>query len=202
MRNNRKILAGVAIAVGLAVGTAFVYADPHGGFGPGAGGCAFNAGSGGGAMGRGMMGGDAMGSGMMGGAMGPGMMGNGGGYGPGAAAAGFDPAEHMEARLSFLKDKIKITSDQQAAWDAYATQVKAQGATMQAFHAQPPATAQTPAERIGQHADRAKLRAEQLKEMSAAVKELYAALTPEQKTVADRYFGGPRMSQNGYGRGN
>ena len=150
-----------------------------------------------------------MGPGMMGygGGYGPGMMGNGrgmmgGGFGPGAAAgAGF--TEHMDARLSFLKNELKITSDQQAAWDAYAAQAKTQAATMQAFHAQPPSTAQTATERIEQRAERAKLRAEQMKAMSAAVKDLYAALTPEQKAVADQHFGGPRLSQRGprgYGR--
>jgi hypothetical protein len=140
------------------------------------------------------------GPGMMGygGGYGPGMMGYGGGYGPGAGAA---PAvnidERMDARLAFLKDQFKITSNQQAAWDSYATQVKKQAADMQAFFSQDPATAQTPAERIEQRADRAKLRAEQMKAMSVAVKDLYAALTPEQKAVADRYFGGPRLSQAG-----
>ncbi len=210
MTNTRKILASVAVAAGLAAGAATVYAFPPGGFGPGAGGCAFyGAGPGaaawGGGYGPGMMG---YGPGMMGysggprGGYGPGMMGYGGGYGPGAAA-GVGPVEHMDARLSFLKDQLKITSDQQAAWDAYATQAKAQAATMQAFHSQPLPTAQTPSERIEQHADRAKLRAEQMKAMSAAVKDLYAALTPEQKAVADQNFGGSRLSQRGprgYGR--
>jgi len=229
MKNTRKILAIVAVAAGLAVGTAIVYAHSSGGYGPGAAGCTWGeAGASGGGYGPGMMGyGDGphggYGPGMMGygggprGGHGPDMMGNGGGYGPGmmgygagphggygtgtAAGAGF--VEHMDARLSFLKDEFKITPDQQAAWDAYATQAKAQAATMQTFHAQPPSTAQTATERIEQRAERAKLRAEQMKAMSAVVKDLYAALTPEQKTVADRYFGGPRLSQGGprgYGR--
>jgi len=203
MRNTRKILAGIAVAAGLAVGTAIVYAAPPAGYGPGSGGCAYGAGGGG--YGPGMMGG-GYGPGMMGygggprggygpgqrGGYGPGMM--GGGYGPGAAA-GAGPVEHMDARLAFLKDQFQITSDQQAAWDAYATQAKTQATTMQAFFSQEAAAAQTPAERIEQHADRAKLRAEQMKAMSVAVKDLYAALTPEQKAVADRYFGGPRLSQ-------
>lgn len=212
MTNTRKILAGVAVATGFAVATTMVYAAPPAGYGPGSGGCAYSgagpgmAGAGAwgsGAMGRGMM---AYGSGPRGG-YGPGMMG-GGGFGPGAAAGGGPAANmdaRMDARLSFLKTELKITSDQQAAWDAYATQAKAQAATMQAFHAQPPSTVQTATERIEQRAERATLRAEQMKAMSAAVKDLYAALTPEQKAVADQHFGGPRMSQagpRGYGRRN
>lgn len=204
MRNTRKILTGIAVAAGLAVGTAIVYAAPPAGYGPGSGGCAYGAGGGG------------YGPGMMGGGYGPGMMGNGGGprggYGPGqrggngpgmmggygpGAAAGAGPVEHMDARLAFLKDQFQITPDQQAAWDAYATQAKTQAATMQAFHSQAFSAEQTPAERIEQRADRAKLRSEQMKAMSVAVKDLYAALTPEQKAVADRHFGGQRLSQRG-----
>lgn len=208
MTNTRKILAGVAVAAGLAVATTMVYAAPPAGYGPGAGGCAFSGAgpgtAGGGPMGRGMM---AYGGGPRGG-HGPGMMGHGGGYGPGATAGGrpaVNMAERMDARLSFLKNELKITADQQAAWDAYATQAKTQAAAMQAFHAQPPSAAQTAIERIDQRAERAKLRAEQMKVMGAAMKDLYAALTPEQKAVADQHFGGPRLSQagpRGYGRSN
>jgi len=211
MTNTRKILAGVAVAAGFAVATTMVYAAPPAGYGPGSGGCAYS-GAGPGMAGAGAWGGGPMGRGMMGsgsgprGGYGPGMMG-GGGFGPGAAGGG--PAVNMDARmdarLSFLKTELKITSDQQAAWDAYATQAKAQAAAMQAFRAQPPSTAQTATERIDQRAERATLRAEQMKVMSAAVKDLYAALTPEQKAVADQHFGGPRMSQagpRGYGRRN
>lgn len=227
MTNTRKILTGMVAATGLAFATVTVYAAPPAGYGPGSGGCAYSgagpgmAGAGawgGGAMGRGMMayGGGPRGGygpGMMGqgggprGGYGPGMM-SGGGFGPGAAAGGraaVNMEERMDARQSFLKNELKITADQQAAWDAFATQAKTQAATMQAFHAQPPSTAQTATERIEQRAERAKLRAEQMKTMSAAVKDLYAVLTPEQKAVADQHFGGPRLSQagpRGYGRSN
>lgn len=208
MTSTRKILTGVAAAAGLAFATAMVYAAPPAEYGPGAGGCAWGSGP----MGRGMMGGGmgGYGPGMMAhgggprGGYGPGMM--GGGYGPGAAAGGGPAAnfgERMDARLSFLKSELKITPDQETAWGAYAAQARAQAAAMQAFHAQPSSAAQTPAERIEQHAERARLRAEQMKAMAAAVKDLYTALTPEQKAVADQHFGGPRLGQGGprgYGR--
>lgn len=196
MTTTRKILTGVAAAVGLVAATAFVHADPSGGFGPGG------------------WGGEHMGAGMMhqGGGYGPGMMGYGGphgGYGPGTAAgapcegfgpgatAGAGPVAHMEQRLSFLKNELKITPDQESAWNAYAGQAKAQATTMEAFHAQPPIAAQSPAERIEQHAARMNLRAKQVTAMSASLKDLYAVLTPEQKAVADRNFGGRRISQAG-----
>jgi hypothetical protein len=182
MRNTRNVLIGILAAAGLAAASAGVYADPPGGFGPGAGGCAFGAG-------------------MAGGGYGPGMTGGGprGGFGPGAAA-GAGPVERADARLAYLKNELKITAEQESAWDAYATQVKAQAATMAAFHAQGPSTAQSAAERIEQHAARMKLRAEQAQKLSAAVKDLYAVLTPEQQTIANQHFGGPRFGQAG-GRG-
>lgn len=232
MRHTRKILIGMLAAAGLAAAGTMVHADPPGGFGRGAGDCAFGAG------GPGMMGG-GYGPGMMGygggprGGYGPGMMGGGprgGGYGPGAGygpcgqggpgsaacdgtgprggfgpgAAGAGPAERADARLAFLKNELKITSEQEAAWDAYAKQAKIQVETMVAFHAQGPIAAETPAERIEQHAARMKLRAEQADTMSKAVKDLYAALTPEQKTIANQHLGGWHMGQagrRGYGRG-
>lgn len=219
MRNTRKILISMLAAAGLATAGAVVYADPPGGFGPSNGDCAFGAGGpgmAGGGYGPGMMGygggpSGGHGPGMMGysggprGEHGPGMMGYGGqrgGYGPGATGAG--PTDRAEARLEFLKNELKITADQESAWEGYATQVKTQATTMAAFHAQGPATAESAAERIEQHASRMTLRAEQLQATSAAVKELFAVLTPEQKATADRYFGGTRLgqaNQRGYGRG-
>jgi len=195
MTTTRNILTVLA-AAGLTVATALAYADPPGGFGPG--------GWGGGHRGAGMM--------HQGGGYGPGMMGYGGpqgGYGPCAAAgapcegfgpgaaAGAGPVARMEQRLSYLKNELKITPDQESAWNAYAEQAKTQASTMEAFHAQAPAAAQSPTERIEQRTARMNLRAKQMTAMSAAVKDLYAVLTPEQKAVADLNFGGRRISQAG-----
>lgn len=195
MTSTRKILT--VLAAGLAAATTIAYADPPGGWG-------------GGYRGAGMM--------HQGGGYGPGMMAYGGprgGYGAGAAAvvpcdgfgpgaaAGVGPVARMEQRLSFLKNELKITPEQESAWNAYAGHAKTQASTMEAFRAQPPAAAQTPAERIEQRAERMNLRSKQITAMSAAVKDLYAVLTPEQKAVADLHFGGRRLSQagpRGYGR--
>ena len=195
MTTTRKILTGV-VAAGLAAATALAFADPPGGFGPG--------GWGGGHRGAGMM--------HQGGGYGPGMMGYGGqrgGYGPGAtagapcegfgpgAAAGAGPVERSEQRLSFIRNELKITPEQEMAWNALAEHARAQATAMEAFHAQPAAAAQSPTERIEQRTARMNLRAKQMTAMSAAVKDLYAVLTPEQKAVADLNFGGRRISQAG-----
>lgn len=201
MKKTRKLLVGVLAAAGIVGAAAIAYADPPGGFGPGM------MGAGPGMMGHGPGGGGAMGPGMMGyggpgGGHGPGMMGGGwgpgGGFGPGTAAG---PVAHQEARLAFLKSELKITAAQEPAWEAYAKQAKAQAEAMETFRTQPPAIAQTTPERLEQRADFAKQRAEQIKAASAAVKDLYAVLTPEQKATADRYFGGMHVTQRGYGRG-
>ena len=190
MKNTRKLLVGVLAAAGIAGAAAVTYADPPGGYGPGA-------------MGYGPWGGGHAGPDMMGGGhMGPGMMGGWGprgGFGPGAGMMG-GPVSHQEARLAFLKSELRITPEQETAWSAYATQAKAQAAAMEAFHAQRPGAAQSAPERLDQRAEFAKQRAEQVKAMSTAVKDLYAVLTPEQKSTADRYFGGMHLSQRGPGR--
>lgn len=200
MRNTRKIIAGLVTAAALATVGVSAYAFPGGG--PGSG-CAY------GAQGAGPMGG-GYGPGMMGGGprggYGPGMMGGGprGGFGPGMAGAQGNPAANAAARLAFLQTELGITADQESAWQAYAKQVKQQAESMQALRAQAPAAAQSAPERINQRAAFAKQRAAHMEAMSAAVKDLYAVLTPEQKAVADQHFGGARMSQfnqRGYGRG-
>lgn len=201
MKNTRKLIVGVIAAAGFAAATV-AYADPPPGFGPGSSAC---DGTGPGAMGYGGRGG-GYGPGMMAhggprGGYGPGMTGGWGPRGGSAPGAAAGPVARHEARLAFLKEELKITADQQAAWDAYATQLKARAATMEAFHAQAPSAGLTPAERIEQRAGFAKLRAEQMTAMSAAVKDLYAVLTPEQKAIADRHFGGVQVAQRGYGRG-
>lgn len=192
MKNTRTLLVGMLAAAGIAGAAAIAFAEPPGGFGPGM-------------MGYGARGGGHMGPGMMGyggpQGHGPGMMGGwgpGGGFGPGA---GSGPVAHQEARLAFLKSELKITADQEPAWEAYTKQAKARAETMESFRTQPPAIAQSTPERLEQRAEFAKQHAQQLTAASAALKDLYAVLTPEQKAIADRYLGGMHVAQRGYGRG-
>lgn len=165
------LLAAGAVALGLA--TTMVAAHPGGygqGYGPGSG-------------------------------MGPGMMGGGpgwGGMGPGAMQ-GADPAVVLEPRLAATKAQLKITSEQEAAWQAYATQMKTRFQSMQAWmttmHSNTPAT---PAERMELHAAMLKQRAEVAEATSKAFKELYDVLTPEQRALVDQ---GQFATGPGFGRG-
>jgi periplasmic protein CpxP/Spy len=188
MRTNRKVLLA-ALAASVMATTAGVYAQP----GPG------HYGGGPGMMGWGPHGWGG-GPGMMGG---PGFMGPRGGYGPGSGAGltgprGANVAANQDARLTYLKSELKITPTQESAWNAYSTAMKQQAESMQAMRNQMFAAAQSGVpERFTQRAELMKQRAAGADTMAAAIKDLYAALTPEQKALADLHFGGARFAQSG-----
>jgi hypothetical protein len=117
---------------------------------------------------------------------GPGMMGRGmmGGAGPWS----FDPAQ-TTAWLDTAKSQIAITAQQEKAWSAYADAVKADRDAMVAMHNQMPAAmgwgASAP-DRLQAHLALMSSRLASLETVQAATKGLYDALTPEQRTRADR----------------
>lgn len=167
MKTTSKIVAGVAATLSLAVAGA-VFAHPGFGMGPG------------------------MGFGGMGPGMGPGMGFGGMGRGMGMGPAGYDMAAVASARTAALKSQLKITPAQEAAWKAYEGVVTQQAGAMQAqrdqFHAQAQ-NAQPGAANPDFAAHRQAmfaLRESSLAAHSAALKDLYAVLTPEQKAIADR----------------
>jgi Spy/CpxP family protein refolding chaperone len=187
MKSTTKIIIAAAATVSLAVAGA-VYAHPGMGMGPGM------AGSQG--MGPGMGMGDGMG-------MGPGMGMRGMGPGAGAGAGShFDMAAAATARAAQLKSQLKITPEQEQAWKAYETLVAQQAASMQAmrdqFHAQVQ-NAQPGAGATDFAAHRQSMIA--LREANqaahgAALNDLYAVLTPEQRAIANRNLSwGPQRMQ-------
>ncbi len=115
-----------------------------------------------------------------------------------------NPAAGVEGRLAALKVELKITPDQELAWQAFTTNARQQAATMIArrsqMFSQTSAATPTAPERMAQRIEIAKQRVASLEGMSAAVKDLYAALTPEQKTLADNLLGRGPMGRFG-GRG-
>jgi len=203
MSNTRKILVGAIAAAALAASGALVYAQPAGqgagwrdcpygapgaGYGPGAG--------------RG-----AMGYGPGAGRGGPGMMHRG----PGAGRGGMwsNPAAAVEGHLAALKVELKITPDQDTAWQAFTTKARQQADTMiarrDARRAQmtsgAPAAPQSAPERLAQRAEFAKQRIAGMETMAAAAKDLYAVLTPEQKALADQHLARGPMGRGGHGMG-
>ena len=167
MRRATKIAIGIGTALTLGLAAAVVSAHPHG-YGPGYG------------MGQGPGYGMGMGYGP-----GPGM-----GRGMGPMGYG-NPAAMADARLAYLKSELKITSGQETAWKAFADNAKQQAEAMQALrNAIPGSTQATAPERMEQRNQIMKKRQEQMEKATAAFRDLYAALTPEQKTIADQRFGG------------
>ncbi|HXJ52558.1 MAG TPA: Spy/CpxP family protein refolding chaperone [Burkholderiales bacterium] len=117
------------------------------------------------------------------------------------AGAGYghshDPIAAADKRLTRLKADLKITSAQEPAWNAYADQVKQHAGEMQALHSQmrQGASANTrpsAPERVERQAQFTKQQGEYLEKLAGLTKDLYATLTPEQKTLADQRLGGGR----------
>ena len=209
MKNTRKILVGAIAAAALAASSALVYAQPAGpgaGWqdcpgatgGPGAGRCAMGYGPGAGRGGPGMR------------HHGPGAGRSAMGSGPGAGRGGpggrwSNPAAAAEGHLAALKVELKITPDQDTAWQAFTTKARQQADTMIARRAQmtsaAPATPQSAPDRLAQRTEFAKQRIAGMETMTAAVKDLYAVLTPEQKALADQQLARGPMGGGGRGMG-
>ncbi len=127
-------------------------------------------------------------------------MGMGMGMGPGhGPMAGVDPAAMAESHLADLKAQLKITTGQEAAWQAFAGQARAQAAGMQAMHARTQQDTGTAPERMAQHAAAMQQRAAGMATMANALNALYAVLTPEQRAIADQNVG--MMGRGGMHRG-
>jgi Spy/CpxP family protein refolding chaperone len=121
----------------------------------------------------------------------PGGWGMGGGPGYGMGPGRGDPAAAVEGRLAYLKTELKITKAQEGAWKKYSDEARKQAESMQATRtAMQGAASANAADRMELHNKLMKSRLEQSEKMTAAFKELYAALTPEQKALADQRPGG------------
>ena len=100
-----------------------------------------------------------------------------------------DPVANSEKHLAAFKKELKITSDQELAWDAYAEKTRSgvrdiRDRMNEAMHDQP----QTAPERFDRHIALMKERLASFEKMDEALKQLYAALTPAQQAIADRHF--------------
>jgi len=122
----------------------------------------------------------------------PGMgMGSGMGWGMhGGMHGGMYGADNAAARLADLKSELKITAAQDGAWQSFVAVMQQQAAARDALRAQMQGQMQgpnaTPADRSAHFEAMSKFRDEHLAARSAALKDLYAVLTPEQKLIADQ----------------
>ncbi len=103
-------------------------------------------------------------------------------------------AGHVEGRLAFIKAELKITDAQLTVWNKFADAVRDNAKTM----GQAMQTRMTGASQSGTLPDKLALREkimaahlEALRNLTAAVNPLYAALSPEQKKTADELMPGP-----------
>jgi len=150
--------------------------------------------SGGGSMGGGSM----MGHGMMMGHHGMmcGMMGGMRGK-PGGHLCG-RMTEHVDGRLAFLKTELKIAPEQESLWNDYAAAVKDNAKTigerctammgMMGMMGQDGGKAASLPERLDAQEQFMMARLDALRAVGKALKPLYAALSDEQKQLADQFI--------------
>jgi len=160
----------------------------------GGGGSMMDQKSGGGSMGGGSMMGHGMmmgHHGMMCGMMG-GMRGKRGGHLCGRMMA------HVDGRLAFLKTELKITPEQESLWNDYAAAVKDNAKTigerctammgMMGMMGQDGGKAASLPERLDAQEQFMMARLDALRAVGKVLKPLYAALSDEQKQLADQFI--------------
>jgi hypothetical protein len=122
-------------------------------------------------------------------------------------------AERIEARLAYIRTALKITDAQSPQWESFASVLrkhsKDRDQRMERFRsqrAQGAQSAQRPERPSVSAIDRMEFmqkrmaeRSARLSEVIAAAKPLYAALSPEQKQVADEMIA--RQGRGGHHRG-
>ena len=186
MRKTTKIALAVGAALSLGLAAAELTAHPSSGWG-GYGMHGYGTGYG--------MHGYGPGAGM-----GYGMYGDGPGFGMGYRAA---PGV-AEDRLAGLKAELRITAQQEPAWQAFVKSEKQREESRAAWFAKmrEARAADSLPEALAQRDEAFKERQAESQARTAALKELYAALSPEQKAVADQRLGGFTPGYGaGYGRG-
>ena len=147
-------------------------------------------------------GGYGPGSGMHGYGMGHGM-GPGAGMGYGMHGYGAFP-EQAENRLADLKSELGITAQQEPAWQAFVASAKQREQSRESWFAKmhEARTAGSLPEMLAQQDEVFKQHQAERQATTSALKELYAALSPEQRTIADQRLGGFGPGYGaGYGRG-
>ena len=88
--------------------------------------------------------------------------------------------------LAELREDLKVTADQQTAWDAYARNVEALASDVARERGRMKEVMQMKVlQRLDHAVDLARNRLTAVEDIAAAAKNLYAGLTPQQQSVAD-----------------
>jgi Spy/CpxP family protein refolding chaperone len=120
------------------------------------------------------------------------------GMGPdgGCAMAGMEGQkmgnpDQIDSRLAMMKKNLNIGAEQETAWSAFTGTIKQQKtemmSVMQERHANSAQATQSAPDRISEHMRLMKQRVVGM-ETVAAMKQLYAVLTPQQKEILDARF--------------
>ncbi len=116
--------------------------------------------------------------------------------------SGGGPVMMSAQTLTQIKTQLAIKPEQESAWQAFAVKAAEQAGLMQAGHAQHHQAVETKAaapDVMAQHVGQMTQHLAGMQAVSAALKDLYAVLTPEQRSIADQSFG--HMGPRGHGRG-
>ena len=172
MNKNRNVIAGLITAAALAASSSFVYAQAEKAPAPGAN--------------RGEM-----------------QHGQRGDHRQGHHGKWSNPKAAVEGHLASLKVELKIPPAQENAWQAFAAKARQQTDARIARHeqrkAKPQAANLSAPEALAQRTERMKQRVAGMEARTAAVKDLYSVLTPEQKALADKHFSrGGRGGHRGF----
>ena len=95
---------------------------------------------------------------------------------------GFGMGQFMQQRLDQAKYQLRITEEQEPAWQEFTEEVGKKAATMRNRMQQRWAQ-QTVTERIKHMRNRA----DHMTRLASAIEKLYKTLTPEQKKIADQF---------------
>ena len=99
---------------------------------------------------------------------------------------------HVEGRLAFLKAELKITPEQESMWNDYARAVrdntKSIGERCATMTKQGEAGEQSLPGRLDAQEQFVAARLDALRAVSKSLKPLYAALSDEQKKLADQFI--------------
>jgi hypothetical protein len=130
-------------------------------------------------------------NGMMGyGGMGPWMRGLGN-----SGRAICAKVSHIAGRLAYIKAELKITDTQEALWDSYAAAARNDATVIRercsVMLNNRDASAGSLPDLLDQHVELMATRLDAVRAMTKALKPLYAALSEEQKQIAEQIFSGP-----------
>lgn len=96
-------------------------------------------------------------------------------------AGGMHRGANVDARLAQIKNELKITADQEGAWQVFETAVKTHRVQPRGAMA-----GKTAPERADARVAYLEQRLAGAREVAQAIKDLYGTLSPEQKAAADR----------------